>query len=338
MKNLSFFQRIVFFINNVFALLLLLSILIPYIPPKSFPLISVGSLTVPILLVIHLVFILYWILVGFKKQFLLSTLCILLAISFSYFPYKFSGRSEKSENAIKIMSYNVRLFNLYNWIKGKNIPIEISKFIALQTPDIVSFQEFDSDVNIPLEYNFKYVKKKGENNNFGQAIFSRFPIINKGSLEFEGTSNNIIFADLQIKQDTVRVYNIHLESFGIKGDLENLDENKSKKLIQRVSSTFVKQQPQVEQLLAHLEKCSYKTMICGDFNNTAYSWVYKQIKGDYKDSFLQAGQGFGKTFELKKFPLRIDFILVNPEFEILAHQNFNIKYSDHEPIMATIKY
>lgn len=338
MKNLSFFQRIVFFINNVFALLLLLSILIPYIPPKSFPLISVGSLTVPILLVIHLVFILYWILVGFKKQFLLSTLCILLAISFSYFPYKFSGRFEKSENTIKIMSYNVRLFNLYNWIKGKNIPIEISKFIALQTPDIVSFQEFDSDVNIPLEYNFKYVKKKGENNNFGQAIFSRFPIINKGSLEFEGTSNNIIFADLQIKQDTVRVYNIHLESFGIKGDLENLDENKSKKLIQRVSSTFVKQQPQVEQLLAHLEKCSYKTMICGDFNNTAYSWVYKQIKGDYKDSFLQAGQGFGKTFELKKFPLRIDFILVNPEFEILAHQNFNIKYSDHEPIMATIKY
>jgi endonuclease/exonuclease/phosphatase family metal-dependent hydrolase len=78
-------------------------------------------------------------------------------------------------------------------------------------------------------------------------------------------------------------------------------------------------------------------IICGDFNNTAYSYVYKEVKGDMQDAFVEAGNGFGRTFDFRFFPVRIDFILVDPVFEINAYKTFDVKYSDHYPIMTKVK-
>ena len=72
-------------------------------------------------------------------------------------------------------------------------------------------------------------------------------------------------------------------------------------------------------------------------NNTAYSWAYKHVKGDFKDTFLEAGKGFGKTYEFKKFPLRIDYILVDKRLKILNHNNLTQRFSDHFPVMATVE-
>jgi len=339
LKNLSFLNKIIFLINNVFALLFIASFAIPYISPKSFPLLSVLSLAVPFLIVIHVIFILYWWLIGFKKQFLLSALCILLAISFSFFPYKFKAKNVISGNNIKVMNFNVRLFNRYQWIENKNIPTKISEFITKNNPDIVAFQEYFPTKEILLNYPYKYIELKGKKNDFGQAIYSKYKIINKGSLGFKNSSNNAIFIDIIKNSDTIRVYNIHLESLGIKAenvDLADFDETKSKKLLQRLSAAFIKQQLQVEQFLDHKNNCAYRTIISGDFNNTAYSWAYHKIKGDFKDAFLEAGKGFGETFSFNKYPLRIDFILADKKFNINQYQSFDMDYSDHEPIMATL--
>jgi endonuclease/exonuclease/phosphatase (EEP) superfamily protein YafD len=55
-----------------------------------------------------------------------------------------------------------------------------------------------------------------------------------------------------------------------------------------------------------------------------------------KDSFLEAGSGFGKTFEIKNFPMRIDFIFVDEILNVNEHKNYSINYSDHLPILARI--
>ena len=78
-------------------------------------------------------------------------------------------------------------------------------------------------------------------------------------------------------------------------------------------------------------------IVCGDFNNTAYSYVYKRIKGDLQDAFDEAGNGFGRTFNFKFFPVRIDFILVDKNFTINAFKTFDEQFSDHYPIMAKVK-
>lgn len=323
----------------MFALLLLLSFAIPYIEPQSIPLVSILGLTVPMVLFVHVLFILYWIVIGVKKQFLLSTISVLVAVSFSYFPYKFSKENTKSNSNLVVMNFNVRLFNKYEWIKDKNIPNKISNFISENSPDIITLQEFTKPKDISLTYPYNFIKLKGKKNDFGQAIYSKFKIINKGSLNFKNSSNNAIFADIVKEKDTIRIYNIHLESLGLESEhvnLVDLSESNSKKLLHRIESSFQKQQPQVEQFLKHKENCKYKIIICGDFNNTAYSWAYKNIKNGFKDTFLEAGSGFGKTYSFHKYPLRIDFILVDSKFNVSDHQNFDIHLSDHEPIMAKL--
>lgn len=340
MKNLSFLNKLVFFVNNILALLFFASLTIPYISPKSFPLLSILSLAVPFLLFAHILFIIYWILAGMKKQFLLSFLCILLAIGLSFFPYKFKDKKVISGNSFKVMNYNVRLFNRYNWIATEEVPEHISKFIAEQDPDIINFQEYYQNQKIALDYTYSYEKLNGGDRGTGLAIFSKYPIVNQGSLDFENSGNNAIFIDVIRNSDTLRIYNVHLESFHIKPDsLDlNLDEKQSKKLVSRLKKSFTKQQEQVEKFLLHSEACPHKMIISGDFNNTAFSWAYFQLKGDLNDSFLEAGKGFGKTYSFNRYPLRIDFIFSDTKFKINEHLNFEIGLSDHEPIMARLSY
>jgi endonuclease/exonuclease/phosphatase family metal-dependent hydrolase len=302
---------------------------------------AVLSLAVPFLILTHILFILYWLLNGVKRQFFLSAFCIFLAIFFSYFPYKFKGKSVVSGSSFSIMNFNVRLFNHYQWIEDKNITDKISIFITENNPDIIAFQEFYNTKEILLSYPYSYKELKGVNKNFGQAIYSKYKIVNKGSLDFKGTSNNAIFIDVLKGTDTIRIYNLHLESIGIEAknvDLEELNENKSKKLLRRIISAYTKQQAQVEQFNKHKNNCKYKIIICGDFNNTAYSWAYHKVKADLKDTFTEAGKGFGKTYSFNKYPLRIDFILVDKKFNVNQHENFDKQYSDHEPIIAKISF
>jgi len=341
LKDLSFLNKIVFLINNIFALLFVASFILPYVSPKSFPLLSILSLTVPLLIFIHFIFIVYWWIIGVKKQFFLSAFCIILAIGFSYFPYKFSGKNVISGNSFSVMNFNVRLFNRYHWIDDKNVPAKFLKFIDQTEPDILTIQEYYPSEDISLDYPYKYIEFKGDKKDFAQVIYSKYKIINKGSLNFKNSSNNAIFIDIIKNSDTIRVYNLHLESLGIKEqniELNGLNENESKKIIKRLEAAFIKQQSQVEQFIEHKNNCNYKVIICGDFNNTAYSWAYHHVKGDLKDTFLEAGKGFGKTYSFLKYPLRIDFILADKKFKVNHHQNFDKDLSDHEPILARLSF
>lgn len=338
MKKLSFINKIIFFFNNILALLFLASFAIPFVPPKTLPILSVLSLTVPLLLFAHILFIIYWWIVGVKKQFLLSAFCVFLAILFSYFPYKFSEKKIISGSSFSVMNYNVRLFNKYEWIDDDDIPKKISNLIKQNNPDILTLQELDLSADIDIAYPYKFINFKGNNKVFGQAIYSKFEIINKGSLNFTDSNNNAIFIDILKGNDTIRIYNLHLESLGILPDKDFLGEKDSEKMIKRLSNSFVKQQDQVEKFNTHKGKCRYKCIISGDLNNTAYSWAYKEIKGDLKDTFVEAGKGFGKTYDFNKYPLRIDFILVDKHFKVNQHKNFDDLYSDHFPVLTKLSF
>ena len=151
MKKLSFVNKIIFFINNIFAIILLLSFLVPYIKPSSFSIAPIIGLTTPSLILINILFVFYWIVIGFKKQFILSTLMLFLGYFIASPIYKFSSSSnEKDANEISIMSYNVRKFNMYKWIDDESIPQKISEFIRKENPDIVALQEFKENENFSL--------------------------------------------------------------------------------------------------------------------------------------------------------------------------------------------
>jgi endonuclease/exonuclease/phosphatase family metal-dependent hydrolase len=72
-------------------------------------------------------------------------------------------------------------------------------------------------------------------------------------------------------------------------------------------------------------------------NNSAFSYVYRSIKGRLKDSFEEAGEGFGQTYKFKYYPTRIDYIFADEKMTVKKFESFSdFENSDHYPIMATL--
>lgn len=339
MKKLNGIDKIIYLVNGIFAVVLLLAYVLPFVPPKTFSLLSVLSLSVPVLLVVNALFCLYWLL-KVKKQLLLSLIVLILGFDSISTLYKFSSMEKTKTTNLSVMSYNVRLFNLYDWIKSSDVEQSIEEFVQKKSPDIVAFQEFHPHKNIKFSsYPYKYESLSGRKTKYGQAIFSKYYIINKGEIKFENTSNKAIFIDVVKNTDTLRIYNVHFQSMQINSDVNHLSDQNTEFLVKRIGSKFEMQQEQAETILAHQQQCKFKKIILGDFNNTAYSYIYKQFKNNaFSDAFELAGNGFGKTFDFKLFPLRIDFILLSKELQAVEFKNYSHKFSDHYPITANISW
>ena len=128
MVKYTFWQKIVVFVNSILAILLLLSYLLPYISPKTVPIFTIVSLAVPILFISNIFFVIYWI-IKLKKQFTISLITIIMGFGYISSIYKFSEKEIFLNDDFKVMSYNVRLFNHYNWTTDNTIVEKISTFI-----------------------------------------------------------------------------------------------------------------------------------------------------------------------------------------------------------------
>lgn len=335
-----------FFLNIVLTVLTIVGYVLPFLAPKLFPLFSVLTLVLPLFLILNAMFFIYWGIL-LKRQILLSTVVLLIGITFINKFYRLSGTAlPEQEGDFKIMSYNVRLFNLFNWIPNTDVPAEMLAFINEQNPDILCIQEFSSSGKLDLKvYPHRYIMTQGNKIKTGQAILSKFPIINQGQLTLPDSDNNLVFADIRKGLDTIRVYSMHLQSVMITPDVDEInqdninkiDQKKSQAILRRLSSAFTRQQQQAEIMAAHIENCHYPIIICGDMNNSAFSYVYRNIKGDLQDSFEAAGTGFGQTYNFKYYPARIDYIFVDPKIKIKEFQTFpKVNLSDHFPVMTRL--
>lgn len=334
-----------FFFNIVLAVLTFLAYVLPFLAPKLFPLLSVLTLILPLFLIVNGLFFIYW-LIQFKRQIILSALVLLMGITFINKFFKFSAINlPPAENDFVVMSYNVRLFNLFDWLPNTDVVSYIRTFVNDKNPDILCIQEYSSAAHIDLKvYPHHYILMQGDKIKTGQAIFSKFPIIEEGNLVFPKSNNNVIFADIKKGKDIIRVYNMHLQSIKISPDVneisENIDEinqDKSQLVFKRISIAFRKQQQQAEIIMNHKNQCAYPVIICGDMNNSPFSYVYRSIKGKLNDTFEEAGSGFGRTYNFKYYPARIDYIFVDPKMKVKSFETFSdFVNSDHYPIMTRL--
>ena len=344
MKKLNWFDKSLFFLNSLLAATLLFSYLLPYIPPQKFALLSVLSLGVPLLLIINIGFFIFW-LFRLKKQFLLSLIVLLFGYNHLSSIYEISGNEESNtRDGIEFLSYNVRHFNHYlsTAKEREGIQENIAALIKKENPDIVSLQEYYiKETEVAPNFPHKYIKLKTKSSEFGLAILSRYPIINSYSFDFESSSNNnAVYADIVIKEDTLRIINVHLQSFSVKPDMDKIEKENSKRVFLGMGQTFAIQQGQIDEILDLIKETEYPFVLMGDFNNTAYSYIYRKLnntKAGPKDAFKEMGQGFGRTFDFDYFPLRIDYIMPSKNIEVLSFKTMEVFYSDHFPIKARLK-
>lgn len=342
MKKKGFFYRTMLLVSIVAALALFLCLLVPWMPAEIYPAYAFLSLLVPFVILINVVLFALWLFIRRRIALLLIVPLVLSGFVLKPF-FKFKGKVEKdSINGVSIMSFNTRKFNAYQQLQLKDADQLILDFVTAQDPDIACFQEFyhgmKASGHLP-QYDHKFIDySEGEpQNRVIQAIYSKYPIIGVSRINFPKSSNSAIYADIQINKDTVRVYNLHLQSFNIVPDFENIEKQKYRKIMNKIMHAMRLQKQQVGIIRKHLASSPYTTLIVGDFNATQYSNAYHTLTEGFSDSFFKTGNGFGRTYDLKGYPMRIDYILGDEHVEFLFHKNYDNRYSDHYPLMAGFK-
>jgi endonuclease/exonuclease/phosphatase family metal-dependent hydrolase len=363
----SIFTTIVFILNIFFAISLLISYLAFYISPEKYWIIAFFGLAYPFLLLINIFFVIFWI-VLVKKHIIMSIIVILIGYNHLINTFQFSSNQLKdNEKSIKVLSYNVRLFNIYNYdLDDKerfNDRNKIFDFIKEESPAIMCFQEFyfdktgrfktiDSIVKFQqsVYYHTAYTSEIATNRYFhGVATFSIYPIINRGRVKFEQKSDNIcIFSDIVKDKDTIRVYNVHLESIRLSkedemfyneiGNQKEQDKIKlgAKKILSKLKHSFIKRASQARNIAIHVSQSPYPVILCGDFNDTPDSYAYHIVSHGLKDAFVESGKGSGNTYNGKFPSFRIDFILHSDHFSAYDFEVKKADRSDHFPIVAKI--
>ncbi|PCJ98266.1 MAG: endonuclease [Flavobacteriaceae bacterium] len=317
------------------AILLLIACIVPYIPVKRVPSLSILSLVFPVLVMINLVILVFCFFLS-KKHLVVPLFALVVAFLTlgSFYKINFLEKAPVVEEGFEIMSFNVRSFNSYSSLNDTSIGDKIIAFLKDETPDILCLQEHNRTwgkqlKNYPYKAESPYPKKLKRST---QVIFSKYPIISNGSLDFPNTANNCIYADILYKNDTIRVYNMHLQSYKVR----SVSRETSNKLLGKFNNAIKKQEEQAQLFLKHAKTSHFKTIVCADFNNSQFSRTYRMVKGDMKDTYQEKGVGFGMTYEKMKFPFRIDYILVDNSFNVMSHKNYKIKLSDHYPITSTL--
>lgn len=240
----------------------------------------------------------------------------------------------------------------------------IFQFLRNENPDVVCFQEFYSqDKPTRFEtmdslfqvmgtkiYHQRSAYKRIARQNFGIAMFSKYPMIAKGDVMFETQGsqdfNYCIYADIVKDQDTFRIYDVHLQSIKLQSDYysaqtndptSNLTQESAIRLIYRkLQSAYVKRADQARRVVNHIKTSPYPTIVCGDFNDTPMSYTYNQFDRVLTDAFRNTSTGIGVTYVGKMPAGRIDYIFHSPE---LASNNFKIQQevlSDHRAISCII--
>ena len=337
------------------AFALLLSYLAVHINPGVFTLPAFFGLAYPYLLLLNIIIVIIWAML-LRFEALISVVVILLGFNHLSDFINLTKPSAGKESTFSVMSYNVRLFNVYESGNDANSEKKVVEFIKSRNPGIICLQEYFvagdpslKERSIKASLGGKYhshikLISRRKNRYFGIATFSRFPIVGKGEILHPGSSSLTIYSDILIERDTFRVYNNHLQSFRLKKmerslfeevtAIENETIGEVKSLSSTLRNGFIRRSVQAQVVKEHISRSAYPVIVTGDFNDTPVSYSYRKIRRGLNDAFVNSGYGAGFTYKGDYPANRIDYILydnalLNNYFEIIK-----VNYSDHYPVVA----
>ncbi len=358
----AFFRGIVIYSGTIIAIALVLSFLSTLVSPAVFWPLAYFGLAFPFLLIMNLV--VFVLLIIHKKKTViipLAAFIICLEPASNFFQFRLQAPKNKFEHRdVKILTYNVHLFNLINWSNTPNQLDKVILFINTNNPDIVCLQEFcltDSPIvrqkikKLYANYPYQHIEYSmtSKNYNFGIATLSKYPIIKRGSIEFNNTVNTSIYSDIKIGNDTVRLYNSHLQSTRLRDKNLSLlikqkfqDNNKKIEELKdfnfRLFVAYEKRSKQVQKVAAHRDKSTYPVIMAGDYNDPPISYSYRKMRGNLNDSFKEAGSGVGSTYVGLMSIMRIDYIFHSPAIKATEYSSPKVKYSDHYPVIVNLAF
>lgn len=347
-------------LSGVTFVVLLTALVVSRIDPEYTWALPMLGLVAPWIYLLTLLLALYWVVRWRLKRAALMGFALLVglfSLSLYWRPDAYREQLQKKHDknfrydraAFKLLSYNVRFF--YD-DQGESSADSVANFIARQNPDIICLQEYNPTIaerseswaRVMEEYNTVQFNP-GEEVWHRQAIYTRYRVLRSGVIMRPTTS---IWADVVIRDDTVRVVNNHLQSTGITAlDSEYLTEHaylldtareeKLRSIVSRFHENCVLRADQADTIRAHVDSLApAKRILCGDFNDTPLSYTYRTLARGMHDAFSEAGEGYSYTFRGFFDLLRIDYILTSKDFESLSYETPSVTYSDHLPLVVRL--
>ncbi len=331
-------------------------ILAPSTNPNCWWIPALSGLFMPVIIFANLFLFIFWSI--YKKWWLLLPLITIIG-NYNYYTGIFQSPWKENipctkEHEITIASYNVEGFF---WIV-RNIQYDIKKIVEENNIDILCIQEHCEEPHqdsitikkrFGLPYRCVYFNRKTAWANFGISMYSRYPIIRYGEINFNSEKNNSMWADILVQKDTIRIFNNHLQTTNVSINNEKYKKYKSVKdwkgqartlvtIVEQLKNNFAIRADQSIQVRNIIDSTRYPVIVCGDFNDTPISFAYNHIaSNNLTDGFRDRGKGYGHSFNGIKGLLRIDFICYDQFFTGLIYNSPKLPWSDHNPIIMKIK-
>ena len=363
----NFTKRTLVFVNYAVVFLFLLACVAPYLNPQSWWFISFLGMVFPFLLLIVAGFFAWWLFVR-RKYAWISAITLLLGIKsisvFYAFNFPTGFKKQKNPASIRVATWNVARFieMRKNNNKGSQIRRKMLDEIRQQNADIICLQEFFHSYDSSWYHNVDYMRDSlhypyyyyshdvdGDKHFTGNAIFSRFPIIDSGLIRYPRPTlpEALMHADIRLKNRIIRVYTTHLQSlqFG-KTDYEKIERIKdvdegivtnSKTIFSKLKKGVINRKIQTDIIRQVLGDSPYPLIFCGDLNDIPNSYTYFNIRGEMQDAFLKKGFGIGRTFAAISPTLRIDYIFADRRFKVHQFRRIPKNYSDHYMLVSDIE-
>ena len=353
----KFIKQFFFLINILFALYSLLVYQLVLSANIQHWIGGFLTLSFPLVLVGNMFFILAWVLVKSPRA-ILSLGMLLLTFSIRDRTFKLNfGNEIQVYPDISVLSYNLMYgdyFNYKNGVVTKNIK-GISETAESLNSDIKCFQELYNNDKV---YEFNLINRLSKENPFyvyvhsekgndkangaiGLATFSKYPILKKQELYWGTNNNGLLASDIAIQGDTIRVINFQLKSMGIRVN-KILDKNRvinkkeTRNVLSQLKGGFIVRGQQVAILESWISESPYPVILAGDLNEVPYGYSYGKLRKILRNSFEDAGSGFGFTYRKILSFLRIDNQFYDSEkLKVVKFETVStFKFSDHYPLYA----
>ena len=362
-----FTKRVFIIINSLLVILLLFSGLAPYVDPQKWWFISILALGFPVLLLLNILCVTGWLIILRPLYALLSGAAILLSLKgiLVFFAFRGGGRFDytRQPGTLRVATWNVaRFLELKrNNNAGSQKRLKMFELLQQQDADVICLQEFHTSTdsvyydNIApvqaLGYPYYYFSfdQDGDNHYYSSIIFSRIPFVDTGRVRYPRPTlpDVLLYADIRLGDDTVRVYTTHLQSNQLgKFDydrirkISNGDDSlvaNSRSILGKIRKGFTRRSLQADMAHEVMGNSPHPYIVCADLNDVPNSYAYATVRGDLQDAFLKKGFGIGRTFAGLSPTLRIDYIFAEESFRV---RQFNrvVKYlSDHFMLVADLE-
>lgn len=365
-----FTKQFIIICNLIVSVCMLLLYALPHLSPATSWIVNLFALLLPFLLILQLGFLVFWLMVKRKLAFIpVITLLLSWNLIGSFFGFHPSAKATQSTaDTYRVVTWNAHLFNFFD--QGGYLDPSMLQEAKSFKADVLALQEFVFSLDSSSSFTLEKVKKKlgyryavaandrafGVHTNIRQrneryhpfcvAIFSNYPIIRWEKVQsIKEYNHTFLWADVLVKGDTIRIFNIHLQSMHFaKNDyafIENIDQQDmddvqtaGRNIIRKMKTANLLRSAQARDIKDEMAKSPYPVIVCGDMNDVPNSNAYQIISNNLYDAFTEKGWGIGRTFKFLSPTLRIDYVLHSKSLKVERVQVLRSPRSDHSPVLA----